>query len=624
MLFICLWFVASFWNGRYTWGFDYLQYYPVWLRLVWFFCGSGLLLIAVLYFKKETVKVYPVNRKVWQLLLLLLVVGACFTVFRNRIPLLGDGRLRINEITRGRLFSITEPLTALVHGLLYKLIVRTGQTLNSAELSYIIISIVAGLGVTIIYYFIAGKWFKELKWFGIVFLLSLGLNQMFYGYVESYALFMLFVCCYLWFGVRTLVKRTQLHLATISCSFAIACHSAGLFLVPSLCYLWWETLIYKKNIGWSKILMHILLFFLGPALAFSLGMLLAGQKEFTLSLAATPEKPFIPLWQGYLGDGILSLTHLMDILNQLLLIIPGGVFLLVILFLKGSKVKFNQPLKFLCIALLGGILFILIINPRLGARRDWDLFAWVGIPIVFLALFLLQKNKNYKAVLGPAAVLSIWLFWPWIGINASKDLSIKRYTDILHDETKFVAYGYENLIFYYQRQNQQDKVEWAYKKILQKEPLNARMLHQYGRALCRYVKLDSAAKYLRKAVQVDSMKPIYWHDLGLALFWLKQHEQGLSALKRSLALDSCFTPALYNLGLFSYSLNQWAAADSAFFLARKYGYDSGWLHFYWGKVRLRLGQFEKAKQSFEKALDRGIKQNLVMPFYEEALSRSKQ
>ncbi len=615
-----LWFIASFWNGRYTWGFDYLRYYPVWLRITWLCSGIGLLFTAMLHSEKNRGEVHYENGKKWHLFVLLTVIAVLSIAFRNKIPLLGDSAFRINEIIRGRLFYITEPLTTLVHGLLYKLIARTGKSYNLAELSYIIISIVAGLAVTVVYYFIARKWFKDSKWFGVVFLLSLGLNQIFYGYVESYALFMLGVWCYLWFGVSSLVKKTQLYLATLSCSLTIACHIAGVLLIPSLCFLWWRTLIYKKEINWYKVLMHVLLLLAGLGLTLLLGWLAAGKKQFTLSLAEAPQKPFLPLWQG---DGILSFTHLMDILNQLLLVIPGGLFILLVQLLSDTKVRTGRRLTFLFIAFLGALLFILIINPRLGAPRDWDLFAWVGIPIVLLALFHLKKGKNYRAVLVPASVVSLWLFWPWIGVNASEDFSVKRFTTILDNETKLVAYGYENLADFYLHRGQIDKHQEVCKKALMKEPMHARMLQRYARALYLDGKLDSAAEYLMRAVQVDSMKPDYWHDLGLMLFWLKQHEQALFALQRSLALDSHNPGLLYDLGTLYLKLTQWENADSAFFLARKFGHDEAWLYFFWGETQLQLGQFEKAMQNLKKALDRGIQEERVVPLYKKAVAGLK-
>ncbi len=618
LFFLGLWFAASFWHGRYTWGLDYLRYYPVWLRIMWFVCGAGLLLFATLHCRQSTGEEHSNNHSVWHLLGLLVVVIVFAIVLRNKIPLLGDSTLRINETASGRLFSTTQPLTTVIHGLLYRLIVRTGQSFAGAKLSYIIVSVMAGLGVTVVYYSIAEIWFNKVKWFCVLFLLSLGLNQIFYGYGENYALFMFAVWCYLWFGLRSLEKKARLYSATLSCSFAIACNTAGLLLVPSLAYLWWHTLFHKREIDLFRVLTNVLLLMTGPVFTLALGWLVAGQEQFTLALAETPQTPFLPLWQGTFGDGILSLTHLTDLLNQLLLVISGALFILIALLFSQTKTRADQRLSFLLSALLGAVLFILAINPRLGAPRDWDLFAWVGIPFVFLALLLLKERKNYKRVLEPAAVLSIWFFWPWIGVNASADLSINRYLTILENDTKFIAYGYENLATYYRKQNQIDKFKWACRKGLERESTHPRMLFKYGTILYQQGKLDSAAKYLKRAVKQDSMKITYWNNLASVLNELNQPEEAYLALQRSLALDSSNIATLYSLGLLYHNLARWTAADSTFFLARKYGYNSEWLYFYWGKAQLRSGQFEKAKQNLNRALDLGIQRDLVMPLYEEA------
>ena len=81
---------------------------------------------------------------------------------------------------------------------------------------------------------------------------------------------------------------------------------------------------------------------------------------------------------------LFSPTHLWDIANQLLLLIPILPALLIIAFLRPMR-SFEPFDLFLLFFSIGGLVFLFGIEPGLGMARDWDLFALSGVgPLLFL------------------------------------------------------------------------------------------------------------------------------------------------------------------------------------------------------------------------------------------------
>ncbi|MDP2807309.1 MAG: hypothetical protein Q8O74_04125, partial [bacterium] len=296
---------------------------------------------------------------------------------RVNIPLLGDGILRSQEISAGRLLSFTEPLTTLIHGLLHRLLAVIGFQTNLAELAYRITSITAGLAALILYCRFAKKHNDgRIFWPLIIVLAGAGFNQIFYGYVESYGLFLAAVGWYL-FLVREKISSPQPSFTpAILAGLAAALHGSGIFLFPSLVYYWTRRSYFSSRAGRIRFVKEFLIFSAIPAAALAIGLLLVSRPEIVTSFSELPKKSLLPLWDGFWGYGILSPGHWLDILNQFSLTAPAALLLAV--FSAGRKKNFFQApeAKFLGLAMAGGIIFLIIVDPKLGAARDWDLLAW--------------------------------------------------------------------------------------------------------------------------------------------------------------------------------------------------------------------------------------------------------
>ena len=99
-----------------------------------------------------------------------------------------------------------------------------------------------------------------------------------------------------------------------------------------------------------------------------------------------------------------------DFSNLLFLLVPG---LLVILFVTPNVLRTavagSRSVKFLSSVLLVCLAVAFVFDPKLGMPRDWDLFAFAGVPLAILSYLLLFMSSERIPATGRAAVLVISL-----------------------------------------------------------------------------------------------------------------------------------------------------------------------------------------------------------------------
>ncbi|MEZ4862333.1 MAG: hypothetical protein R3C14_13540 [Caldilineaceae bacterium] len=297
-------------------------------------------------------------------------------------------------------------------------------------------------------------------WLTFGLLASLGVIQLFFGYVENYSFVAAAILIYLWLGLATLQRRAPLWLAATALALANALHPSTVILAPTLLYCGWVVVGPKSTaqLRWwqatSAIFVPMLL--IGGA---TVGMMEAGGHG--LRALFTSDRPgggdahlFVPLWQittRWEHYTMFSWLHLRDFLNEQLLvapiILPGLLLgLLTIIATRGSPLgappatsdsppaNSQQPtanshsLHFLTLATAAYLLFTWVWNPDYGGQRDWDLFSLAAIPTALLfALWIprlfLHDRRALQAALIPLLVLqclhtAAWIYqntlpWAW-------------------------------------------------------------------------------------------------------------------------------------------------------------------------------------------------------------------
>jgi hypothetical protein len=165
---------------------------------------------------------------------------------------------------------------------------------------------------------------------------------------------------------------------------------------------------------------------------------------------------FVPLFKGrpYAPEYTLfSSPHLLDIINQHLLLSPAGI----VLFL-GIAAGYKRTIKskdaviiFLIIVSSAQLVYHFLMEPKLLALRDWDLFSAVGIGYTLLGVYLFIssiQSRKYSAVV--LVFTSILCTLPWFLLNANEEKAIARFKNFLDSNTKRSYSGRIFLTNYYE------------------------------------------------------------------------------------------------------------------------------------------------------------------------------
>jgi hypothetical protein len=401
---------ASFYPGWHLWGLDTPGAFPSWLRIAFL---VPLLILAVPQLDSKIGR--PVARLLDSLtgrklaviyILLAVVFFVSFMVLSSRNYFLGDAYNIQGNIRAGRFFSPTEPLGYLVHQLIFRMLGE--DSLAAVTQAYAITSYLSGaIFLYLLYSFIKDK---------VYLILSLGIVvcfvtiQFFFGYVENYTISFTLAFFYSLSAMRDF-SSDRLSLITIvlplmACAFQVSMA----ILIPSLVFL--AALRYFPEKKYLILFSTVII------------IVLAGAIYLNLSESAPLSGALVPL-TGSSGNPytMFSGWHLRDLLNLTLLIYP---LIMVIIFAGNLRRKFFTPFN---LVLIGpGLLFVLLIDPKLGAYRDWDLMTIASAPIIaFLVNSLVLENaesghRNYAMfiVLGLFGVLHSG---GWILRNASSEKS---------------------------------------------------------------------------------------------------------------------------------------------------------------------------------------------------------
>src|SRR6185295_15849592 len=103
-------------------------------------------------------------------------------------------------------------------------------------------AVLCGVGAVVVYWLIAYEVATATRgsfWFTFGILGTLGLNQLFFGYIEAYPPAALFDLIYVWLGTRSTREPATVGLSGVALGIAIASHLANSYLLPSYVVLIW-------------------------------------------------------------------------------------------------------------------------------------------------------------------------------------------------------------------------------------------------------------------------------------------------------------------------------------------------------------------------------------------------
>jgi hypothetical protein len=665
----------------YMWGVHFYHFSPAWIGWILTLAALAILIPGVgefLYEKFEAL-VEKIKRPFAQspllarftisqnkaFLILSLFSLPILWIFRTRLYLLGDGYLRIGDLREGKIL-IPEWLDGFIHLVVYRMMSKPIPTWTP-EFTYSTISILCGS----VFVFLSLKLSSLLGKTGFektllfFFLVSLGSIELFFGYVESYSILQVMLLAYIFFAALYLAGKTGIFLALLSFVISVGLHISSLVFAPSFIYLLWEShrRIEGEKLSFSVrdvsapqgsakrrkghlrkessktkpilnlptvvalILSSVVIAFWIHRVATSLEK--TGKSIFILPLKATESYRF----------SMFSLAHISEFINQLLLLSPLGISLMIFfLFFKlkfrsyGSCGEFKDRLtNFLILATTFALIYLFVFNFTLGSA-DWDLRS---SPAPFFGLlggllFLRWGEKSYGiqskekkpgseeslVVSSPSGkrfkawgLIFIWfsLFHtvPWVLINAHHSGSVARYVLIQEndphpvDESHYNIYKIGRILKYAGLREEEKKL---YQRAIEKNPYDT--LSYYNLAVDYYEKkdFDQAILILNKLLKVAPLYPKANGMIAELYGRRKEYSKALPHLERALPYFADDADYLYQLAVTYSKTNQMKKAGVCALEVIKLRPDYVKAYQFLGSIYASLGDFESARQVWKHIL----------------------
>jgi len=650
-LLILLHLLTMYVAPAYIWGVHFYHFYPAWIGWILVLASLAILIPAVsesLYRKfdalaekvKKPFDSMSQNRSFFVLSLLSLPV---FWVFRSRLHLLGDGYFRITDLPEGRL-HLQEWLDAFIHLVVYRIMVKL-IPVWTPELTYAIISVLCGGAFVYLALKLSALLGKTGLGKTLIFfsLISLGSVQFFFGYVESYSVLQVVLLAYILLSALYLMRRVSILPVLTAFVVSIGLHVTSLVFAPSFVYLLTRTKKdrSKRKGSATKTISNAFIFaglmvasFLVVSWIFvvATGLEKTGKGIFILPLTATESYKF----------GMFSLAHISEFANQLLLLSPLGISLMLFfLFFKIRHREFRDKLaNFLILAASFALVYLFAFNFTLGSA-DWDLRSMPAPFIGLLGILLfLRWGEKPSTVHGPRStdqnrspvekpeskkmpvmgsgigkrfgawgVIFIWfsIFHtvPWIMINANHQRSLDRYLLIQEndphpvDETGYNLYKVARIL---RMAELPDEIPRMYERAIER---NAYDTLSYFNLAAHYHQndlYDQAIPVLDTLLKVDPAYPkANWMMGNIYVKW-KEYAKALPYLKQAHPYLADNTDFLYELGASYFQTGETQkAGEIAVDILELDPYYVDSYHLL-GSAYARLGDLEQAKEAWEKVL----------------------
>jgi tetratricopeptide (TPR) repeat protein len=580
--FLALHLLARALDVSLAWGFDFLPFYPDWVTILFLALSVALFSPSLrgrvhLWFGRHPAALdfwQPGRSGVLRRMGLLMVLLAGFIVLRCATHLLGDGYLYVRELSLGEsstgavpLRTAHEPALLWLVALSYRALGRLGW---SAEATYRAFSLVAGLLYVIIAIQVAGDVarLRRMRLLILTLLLTPGSMLFFFGYVETYPLLMPATLLYLWLCLRALAGERSPWPAAGVLGLGITLHFTMLSLIPSFLVLLIVRNRERRRLGkrrdWAAAgIIPVLAGAILAILGFDLRSYLeAMRSDHLLPLISMPD-----FYQPY---RLFAWSHLVDVLNELLLASPAAVLALPFILARradpaptgrGSTAGRHAPGAtglFLASAAASALLLTTLVNPEIGAFRDWDLLAIPALPLTLWAAVALGRALSGPLrcaraglLIGGALGLHLLL---WAGLNAREEAAVARYAACLERgalSQHARAYGWETLGTYFDRERSDPRrAAAAFARAIAADEDNPRYWNLAAVQHAAQGDYETAIAYLRRAIDMRG-QPVPSDLNNLAVFYseIGAHQQAVQCLEQVIRLQPERAEAHHNLGL---------------------------------------------------------------------------
>lgn len=629
---ILAYFLSSFSSSNWFWGFNLLYFFsPMYRRVI---LGIGILLCIPVISRtivrqtedrlSETIS--RVVRKVDGRILWLLVSFLSFAFFwilRTKTHFLGDGYVRIGALESNRVFTAKSLLDHTIASGFYRLLGRHFEV--SAGDSCALLSCLYGVLFVLGVFILASLATRDVwnRLFVIAVFLSLGTVAFFFGYVEAYQAVTVAILFYVIASLYYLRCKCSLLIPLSVFTLAVLLHLTALCLLPSLIFLLLYTgrNMFRKSEISRSILIALAFCAVGYAVVSQSFVFLADYfkiSDISPSIwYLSPERlihyvgeNLVPFTRSAVQPGgytIYSAVHFSNVVNELLLVSPLLFPLMFVsIFPFARRFCKDDFMRFLIIASIPLLLLNLTFNPRIGAARDWDLFAAGGVAygalIVFFFLQLFTTCPKVKYVMVPLLFVSVSHTIPWILTNASDSRGLGRFELMLESEPTWsnyaLGYGHYTLYVYHRKEGNLSEATGRLKQALGfvENPLyRIRLASIY---LLQGLS-DDALHQCREALQNRSLSAETRSDvhtmIGMIQLEKRSFREAEENLLRATQLNSSNAQAYSNLGILYYSLGLYDYAEERFLQATEVDPHYVTAHLNLGMLYARMASESKAE-----------------------------
>lgn len=463
----------------------------------------------------------------------------CGWFLRAATHFLGDGYTILNNLTLEEPILLARNIGASIIPHLI-MSAMTEKNIPTAEIVSQLTSIGAGAAyvITAVALIKSGSGTNTQFIVRLALLFTAGNMLLFFGYVETYPVFHLILLVAVGFGWLYTKGKAPLWTVIVSFLLAVFSHVFAVFLIPGMTLLVLSAM--HSRLPWTK-------WFTVPR------VLLASMLGFIVVIWGMSELQ--PFWRfAFLSlllnevttDGVtlLSLRHLSDFANLVLMIFPGGFVLILTYFLRRKSIQGEDlkgttlTMQYLIAVTVIGMVVAFTVNPGLGMPRDWDLLSFWVIPASFLAaeVVLSASVFKHKIAVTCAVVCNLALLVPRVCAVNSPMLMLEhldRY--IVHDPSrsvKVVRLRNEYLI----AQGYEERAMRSRETMAQRWPEIVWMRQVAD--LVEQQRYQEAIPLARQAIQRNPMlSSDLYADLALALSMTGEKEESKKIVELALGLN---------------------------------------------------------------------------------------
>jgi Tfp pilus assembly protein PilF len=251
--------------------------------------------------------------------------------------------------------------------------------------------------------------------------------------------------------------------------------------------------------------------------------------------------PVVPTWYTADGYTLFSPAHLVDVSNLAFVLLPG-LFVYVV---AAGKAPFRSvwgrsDFRFLIILVAGTWSGIFLLDPKLGMPRDWDLFAFGGVP---LAVFWVYWAVAAPGPIGPrrlAAWLSIALgsvvLAGRVTVGTSPEVAVRHFESYLRLDQAKSRNSRLHLVNFYRDRGEEGRAREEVVKWERDYPERALILT--AERMQTEGKIEESIALSRDVLELDPISARAYLNLGGCFLLRKEYARALEMLEVARALHA--------------------------------------------------------------------------------------